>query len=476
MVFPEFGSGWFPRDLRAWLGPTPFVTHTRIFAVDNVLCAYFKIGLLSMCLAASTLLFGEEAVEKSKMLSVLKAAEILADKDWVLVDTRVSDAFNGWCLDGVSRGGHLPGAVDFPASWLDSERADKEEVLASELRKKGIDREKNILLYSSVQEERVRVAEYLEQLGYEKLYQLDFDAWANEATRPLVRYEHYELLVPPAVVWQLLKGELPETFEQTTRLKFAEVSWGDEGVSYKRGHVPKSFHVNTDHFEPPPSWYLGDRDILREFAKRYGFRFDDTVILSGADPTASYRLAIVLRYMGVADVRVLNGGFQAWKVAGYAVETETTLPEPVDDFGAEIPGRPELIIGFEQVEKELTTPSRFTLVDTRTWAEFTGKTSGYTYHFRKGRIPGSVYGQADFRGKNSLTPYRNMDNTMRNADEILDLWMRSGVETRKHVSFMCGGGWRAAEVMTFANVMGLDNASLYSDGWIGWSNAKATEK
>ena len=34
---------------------------------------------------------------------------------------------------------------------------------------------------------------------------------------------------------------------------------------------------------------------------------------------------------------------------------------------------------------------------------------------------------------------------------------------------MCGGGWRAAEVMTFAQVMGLSSTSLYSDGWIGWS-------
>ena len=35
---------------------------------------------------------------------------------------------------------------------------------------------------------------------------------------------------------------------------------------------------------------------------------------------------------------------------------------------------------------------------------------------------------------------------------------------------MCGSGWRAAEVLTYANVRGYDNSALYSDGWIGWSN------
>lgn len=45
-----------------------------------------------------------------------------------------------------------------------------------------------------------------------------------------------------------------------------------------------------------------------------------------------------------------------------------------------------------------------------------------------------------------------------------------GIDLNKHLSFMCGSGWRAAEVLYYAQVMGLENTSLYSDGWIGWSN------
>ncbi len=215
---------------------------------------------------------------------------------------------------------------------------------------------------------------------------------------------------------------------------------------------------------------LGNPDVLGRFAKTHGFQLDDTVIISGEDPTASYRLAIVLRYMGVQDVRVLNGGFAAWKAAKYRVETKSNQPPIARSFGTRIPSRPHLIDDIARAKAGLRTPAEFTLVDTRTWAEFTGETSGYKYHFRKGRIPGSVYGQAGFKGTSSLAPYRNIDNTMRNADEIRRLWKKSGIDTEKHLSFMCGSGWRAAEVLTFAQVMGLSNASLYSDGWIGWSN------
>ena len=35
----------------------------------------------------------------------------LNDDSWVIVDTRINDAFNGWKLDGVARGGHIEGAT-----------------------------------------------------------------------------------------------------------------------------------------------------------------------------------------------------------------------------------------------------------------------------------------------------------------------------------------------------------------------------
>ncbi len=430
----------------------------------------FIVCVLATLAACSAGLHAEHDAKVRKMLTVLDVAKALEDESWILVDTRPTDAYNGWKLDGIKRGGHLPGAVDFPANWLDSDREDKSEVISTALRVKGIEPHRRIVLYGTSQHDRDRVAAYLSGLGFQQLYDFDLKSWVKDATRPLVRYKNFHLLVPPSIVKQCLDGESPETFEHAKRIKFVEVSWGEEKGSYLKGHVPRSFHVNTDHFEPPPKWMLGDPDVLLEFAKKYGLQVDDTVILSGKDPTASYRLAIVLRYMGVEDVRVLNGGFAAWQAAKYPVETSSTQPTKVESFGAKIPARPQLIANQKRVKSGLQAPQEFTLVDTRSWAEFTGKTSGYKYHSHKGRIPGSVYGQADFKGKNSLTPYRNIDNTMRNADEIRRLWKQSEINTQKHLSFMCGGGWRAAEVLTFANVMGLTDTSLYSDGWIGWSN------
>lgn len=430
----------------------------------------FPIGiflLLASIQNGLTLASDSDSIPTISLAAIAKATE---DEAWVVVDTRASDSFNGWTLEGEQRGGHLPNAVDFSATWLKSTRKDAQEVLTAVLKTKGIGPGKQVVLYSSSEQDRLQVAAYLKKLGFEHLYQFDFNLWANDAQRPLVAYKNFHLIVPPSVVMQLIEGKYPETFERGSTVKFVEASWGDENASYSKGHVPTSFHVNTDHFEPPPAWMLGGPELLSQFAAQYGFRHDDTVIVFGADPTAAYRLAVVLRYMGVRDVRVLNGGFAAWRGANYPIETKSSLPPSSRPFGKIIPGRPELIDDYEKAKAQLSRTDRYTLVDTRTWAEFVGKTSGYKYHSKKGRIPGAVYGQADFKGADSLSPYRNIDNTMRNPDEILQVWKQSGINPKKHLSFMCGSGWRAAEVLTFAQVMGLSETSLYSDGWIGWSN------
>ena len=45
-------------------------------------------------------------------------AALVGKGDGVLVDARHPDIFNGWALDGLSRGGHIKGATDFAYTFL----------------------------------------------------------------------------------------------------------------------------------------------------------------------------------------------------------------------------------------------------------------------------------------------------------------------------------------------------------------------
>ncbi|EQK58893.1 sulfurtransferase [Clostridioides difficile] len=183
---------------------------------------------------------------------------------------------------------------------------------------------------------------------------------------------------------------------------------------------------------------------------------------------ASYRLAVILRYIGVKDVRVLNGGTNSWLSAGYELEFISNPKHSCTNFGADIPVNSQLIVTTSELRQKLKEKNKFILVDNRTWDEHIGKVSGYTYYDKKGRIPGALYGHSGSDSV-SLEEYRNIDNTMRNKYEILEMWDKENIDVNKQLIFMCGSGWRAAEVLTYANVIGVENTSLYSDGWMGWS-------
>ena len=403
-----------------------------------------------------------------KTIATKELQDKLSDDSWVVVDTRINDAFNGWKLDEVERGGHIKGAVDFSANWLTVDSKDKEKTLDKALETKGIEKDKNIVLYDANGKDAKEVANYLSEKGYKNLYTYNVADWAKDESLPMESYENYEMIVPATIVNDILDGKKPETFENSKNIKIVEASWGEESEAYSKGHVPTSVHINTDTVEPPPQWMLASDEELAKFANDYGFTKDDTVIVTGPDVMASYRVAVVLRYIGINDVRVLNGGNNAWTSAGYELETKSNKPVAGNDFGATIPANPDLIDTQAEL-KEMLKDSNNVLVDNRSWDEYIGKISGYSYHDKKGRIPGAVYGYAG-TSSTTLEDYRNIDNTMRNADEIKALWKDAGIDTNKHLMFMCGSGWRAAEVLTYANVMGFDNTSLYSDGWIGWSN------
>lgn len=188
----------------------------------------------------------------------------------------------------------------------------------------------------------------------------------------------------------LVDGKRPETFENAGKVIILEASWGEEKNSYAKGHIPGAVHVDTDWVEPPVErllkgedkpvtmWILASDDKLIDLAKRLGVSASDTVVVTGENQMAAYRVAFVMEYLGVADVRVLNGGIGSWVRAGYSLDTDSVKAEPIDDFGRTSPGRPEILDSLDQTREKLASDDGFVLVDIRTWDEHIGEVSGYS--------------------------------------------------------------------------------------------------
>ena len=122
--------------------------------------------------------------------------------------------------------------------------------------------------------------------------------------------------------------------------------------------------------------------------------------------------ALILRYAGVDDVRLLDGGYDWWVRYGLPLETVLRAAASVQDFGVQIPLRPEVIVDIDEAKQIIADPDGAALVSIRTWREHIGNVSGYNYIGPAGRIKGDVWGNCGSDAYH-MQHYRNIDNTMR---------------------------------------------------------------
>ena len=175
-------------------------------------------------------------------------------------------------------------------------------------------------------------------------------------------------------------------------------------------------------------------------------------------------------YAGVADVRLLDGGFPAWCAAGLPCAGGAGR-EPVAAafFGAPFPGCPHYLIGMREAAA-MRTRAGAALVSVRTWSEFSGAVSGYSYIEARGEIPGALWGRAGREGDvNSMSQYQLADGRLRPAAEIIRMWRAQGIHSGLHAAFYCGTGWRASLAFLCAWLMEWEHIAVYDGGWYEWS-------
>jgi molybdopterin synthase sulfurtransferase len=393
-----------------------------------------------------------------------------------IVDTRPLHLFNGWRADGATRGGHIPGAIAFPAEWeplLDD--ADLGDVLVT----KGVTSDREVVLYGDGAE---ALAARLIALGYASIRTYEgWDAWLEDESLPLEQLPRYERLVHVDWLRAVLDGESPEAAPGDHVLLF-HVNFGVP-QEYEESHLPGAYYLDTNWLENPVDWNRRTPAELEEAMQRLGITHDTTVVLYGRDTEgranekwpgrragqiAATRAALILTYAGVADVRILDGGFDHWVQAGNELETTLREPSPVASFGASIPVHPEVVVDIGEAKEILADPAGAALVSVRTWREHIGEVSGYNYIQPAGRIAGDVWGNCGSDAYH-MQHYRNVDNTMRAYPEIAANWKDAGITREKWVAFYCGTGWRASETWFYALLMGWQNVAVYDGGWFEWS-------
>lgn len=418
----------------------------------------------------------------SSNIKLFKTAEVLDSirkNSAHIIDIRSIDYYNGWQYQNEKRGGHIRTARSIPLKWF---KYDNWKQLISA---KGITSNKPIVLYGYNVESMEQVASLLFNAGYINIgiYSDFITQWSENPELPMSQLKRYQQLVPARWLSDVF------TFKAThgvNKDKFVLChTYYHDKRAYDEGHIPQAIALDTNLFESPETWNRRSPSEIKQALIQTGITSNTTVVIYGrdlvTDPTDKYpgakaghlsamRIACIMLYAGVRDVRILNGGMQSWVDEGYAVSVNPFERKPVVDFGTPVPQHPEYIVDLPEAEKVLRSDNE-DLVCVCSHKEYFGETSGYNYIEKKGHIPGSVFVESGSDAYH-MEQYRNQDQTTREYHDIEDHWRSYGLSCNRRTVFFCGTGWRASEAFVNAWLMGWENIAVYDGGWFEWSRKK----
>lgn len=228
-------------------------------------------------------------------------------------------------------------------------------------------------------------------------------------------------------------------------------------VDFASGHLPGAHFVDlvTDLARPADEHGrhpLPSSGEFQQAMRRSGVAKDSLVVCyDDADSTAAARAWWLLRYFGHGPVRVLDGGYGAWRAAGGPVTAER--PEVADtDFEA-LPGHLDILTAPEAAALARSG----VLLDARARERYAGLSEPVDPV--AGHIPGAV----------SAPTADNVDANGRflSSDVLRERFEGLGVGDDVPIATYCGSGITAAHEVLALQLAGFE-AGLYADSWSGW--------
>lgn len=233
--------------------------------------------------------------------------------------------------------------------------------------------------------------------------------------------------------------------------------------AYREGHVPGARFVALDTELAAPAGAGGRHPLpspvlFTEAMRRHGVTAArEVVVYDDGDAMAAARAWWLLRHAGHPRVRVLDGGFAAWRAAGLPVETGDAPASAPGDFTARDYLAGDGALAVLDAAGAAVLAREGVLLDARAGARFRGETEPIDPV--AGHIPGAVSAPTT---ENSLPDGRIADATTLRAR-----FTALGVTGEVPIGVYCGSGVTAAHEILALERAGL-SAALYPGSWSDW--------
>lgn len=237
----------------------------------------------------------------------------------------------------------------------------------------------------------------------------------------------------------------------------------DTGASlYAQSHIPGAFYFDLNHDLSSPIARHGGRhpfpdlNVFVDKLRACGIS-DETTIVAYDDNKGAFasRLWYLCHHIGHTRVKILNGGFAAWKRANLPVTNEVP---PACNGNLTLATQEGNILNYQEVKTiSETAPPDVALIDSREEARYLGQIEPIDPI--AGHIPGAL----------NLPWITALDDSgfFKPTERQRERWAQLLKDGKRPVVY-CGSGVTACVNLFSLALIGRDDAKLYAGSWSDW--------
>src|SRR5262245_17243002 len=229
---------------------------------------------------------------------------------------------------------------------------------------------------------------------------------------------------------------------------------------YEQGHLAGAVWVDHDAWNKA---FAAGQDA-DEWARRIGklgiANQTRVIVYDDAMSKDAARIWWILRYWGVQDARLLNGGFKACAAASLPLTKES--PEISEKRFVVKRERNRLADKADVLN--LIKEKKSQIVDSRSEKEYCGEVK---FAKKGGAMPGAVL----LEWSAAIDP---QTHKFKSAGELARLFKDAGIDLKRPIATHCQSGGRSSVMAFTLELMGARDVANYYRGWSEWGNSEDT--